>query len=48
VKHLQIVWTYDTNDGSGASRIQPVMIDGVSYGITAQHKAVALDATNGK
>jgi quinoprotein glucose dehydrogenase len=48
VKRLRVAWTYDTADGPGDTQNQPIMADGVLYGVTAQHKAVALDAASGK
>ena len=48
VAQLKEAWRYDTADGAGASQTQPIMVDGVLYGITPKHKTVAIDATTGK
>ena len=48
VQKLQIAWTYDTADGPGDGQTQPIVIDGVLFGLTPKHKAIALDAANGK
>lgn len=48
VAQLKEVWRYDTADGAGASQTQPIMVDGVLYGITPKHKTVAVDAATGK
>ncbi len=52
VSELTVAWTYSSNDKSpnGRSQIQcnPLVIDGILYGTTAQLNLVALDATNGK
>ena len=48
VAQLEVAWTYDSNDGPGASQTTPLMVNGVVYGITPSHKAVAIDAATGK
>ncbi len=48
VAKLKVAWTYDTADGSGASQTQPIVVNGVLYGITPRHKVIALDAATGK
>jgi quinoprotein glucose dehydrogenase len=48
VSRLQVVWTYDTADGPGASQTQPIVVNGVLFGVTPRHKVVALDAATGK
>jgi len=48
VAQLEVAWSYDTNDGPGASQTTPLMVNGVVYGITPSHKAVAIDAATGK
>ncbi len=48
VSKLQVAWTYDTADGSGDPQTQPIMVDGVLFGLTPKHKTVALDASTGK
>ncbi|HAQ19014.1 MAG TPA: pyrrolo-quinoline quinone [Prolixibacteraceae bacterium] len=47
VAHLEIEWIYETPD-SGQMQMNPVMINGVVYGVTAALKAFALDAATGK
>jgi quinoprotein glucose dehydrogenase len=47
VKKLTIAWTYETPD-SGQMQMNPVMVDGVVYGVTAGLKVFALDAGTGK
>jgi quinoprotein glucose dehydrogenase len=48
VGRLQVAWTYDTSDGSGDPQTQPVVVNGVLFGVTPSHKVVALDAGTGK
>ena len=48
VSKLEVAWTYDTADGPGASQNQPIMVNGILYGVTSKHKVVALDAGTGK
>jgi quinoprotein glucose dehydrogenase len=48
VSRLQVAWTYDTADGPGASQTQPIVVNGVLFGVTPRHKVVALDAATGK
>jgi len=48
VARLQVAWTYDTADGPNASQTQPIVVNGVLYGLTPWHKAIALDAATGK
>ena len=45
---LQLAWTYDTADGPGDSQTQPIVVNGVLFGITPRHKIMALDAATGK
>jgi quinoprotein glucose dehydrogenase len=47
VKLLKIAWTYETPD-SGQMQMNPLMVNGVVYGVTAALKAFALDAATGK
>ena len=46
VKQLEIAWIYETD--SGQMQMNPLMVDGVVYGVTAALKAFALDAATGK
>ena len=48
VQQLEIAWTYDAADGPGDSQNQPVVANGILYGVTPKHKVVALDAATGK
>jgi quinoprotein glucose dehydrogenase len=48
VSKLQVAWTYDASDGPGASQTQPIMVNGIVYGITPLHRVVALDAATGR
>ena len=47
VQHLRVAWTYDTGEGRGDPQTEPIVIDGVLYGVTPRHKVVALDAATG-
>ncbi len=50
VATLQPAWTFHTGDAVNNSQIQcnPIIIDGVLYGNTPQHKLFALDAATGR
>lgn len=48
VSRLQVAWTYDTADGPGDPQTQPIVVDGVLFGVTPAHKIVALDAATGR
>jgi len=48
VARLKVAWTYDTADGANASQTQPIVVNGVLYGLTPKHKVVALDAATGR
>jgi quinoprotein glucose dehydrogenase len=45
---LDVAWAYDTTDGQGDSETQPIVVNGVLFGITPTHKVIALDASTGK
>lgn len=49
VKDLEVAWIYNTKDSDKSSQIQanPLIVDGVLYGVTAQLKLFAADAANG-
>ena len=47
VKHLQVVWTYDTEE-TGGLQTSPIVVNGVLYGISPTQKIFALDAATGK
>jgi quinoprotein glucose dehydrogenase len=46
VKNLQLVWTFDTAE-EGGLETNPLIIDGVLYGITPTQKIFALNAATG-
>ncbi len=48
VASLKEAWRYDTADGTAASQTQPLVVDGVLYGVTPKHKTVAVNAATGK
>jgi quinoprotein glucose dehydrogenase len=48
VQKLQIAWTFDCDEGPGDSQTQPVIVNGVLYGVTPKHKIIALEAATGK
>jgi quinoprotein glucose dehydrogenase len=47
VKQLHVAWTYDTNE-SGGLQTNPIVVDGVLYGLSPTQKVFALDAATGK
>jgi quinoprotein glucose dehydrogenase len=47
VHQLQVAWSYATPD-SGQMQVNPLIIDGILYGVTSTVKAFALDAATGK
>jgi quinoprotein glucose dehydrogenase len=47
VRNLKIAWTYSSPD-SGQMQMNPIMVNGTVYGVTAGLKAFALDAKTGK
>jgi quinoprotein glucose dehydrogenase len=47
VSNLKIAWTYSLPD-SGQMQTNPLIIDGVLYGVSARVEAFALDAATGK
>ena len=50
VSQLQIAWTYHTGDSDKTTQIQvnPIIIDGILYGVSPKLKLFALDAATGK
>lgn len=52
VAQLQVAWTYESGDFKPGARSQiqcnPLIVDGVFYGLTAQLVVVALDAASGR
>ncbi len=47
VKNLQVAWSYSTPD-SGQMQVNPIVVNGVLYGVTSSVQAFALDAATGK
>ena len=47
VKHLQVAWTFDTEEAGGL-QTSPVEVNGVLYGITPTQKIFAVDAGSGE
>lgn len=47
VQHLQIAWTYEMPD-SGQMQVNPLVVDGILYGVTPAVQVFALDAATGK
>lgn len=50
VAQLQVAWSYRTNDTIGNSSMQcnPLIIDGIFYGVSPRQKTFALEAATGK
>ena len=50
VAQLQVAWTYHCGDSSSMTQIQvnPIVIDGIIYGVSPKLKLFALDAGTGK
>lgn len=50
VKKLQIAWIYHTKDAEASSQIEvnPIIVNGVLYGVSPRLKLFALDAKTGK
>ena len=48
VAGLRVAWSYDTADGPGDPQTQPIVVNGVLFGLTPRHKVVALNAATGK
>ncbi|MBL7699779.1 MAG: PQQ-binding-like beta-propeller repeat protein [Chitinophagaceae bacterium] len=50
VHQLQVAWTFRTHDTVGRSSIQcnPLIIDGILYGVSPRQKTFALEAATGK
>jgi quinoprotein glucose dehydrogenase len=47
VKDLKVAWTYSTPD-SGQMQVNPIIVDGILYGVTSAVQAFALNAATGK
>lgn len=48
VAGLQVAWTFDTREGRGDAQTQPIVVGGTMFGITPEHRVIALDAASGK
>src|SRR4029078_11447404 len=50
VSQLTVAWTYHTGDAGDMTQIQvnPIIIDGILYGVSPKLKLFALDAATGK
>ncbi|MFD2202312.1 PQQ-binding-like beta-propeller repeat protein [Shivajiella indica] len=50
VKNLEVAWTFHTNDATERSQIQtqPIMVNGIFYGVSPQINVFALQAHTGK
>lgn len=50
VRNLQVAWQYHTGDGDNMTQMQvnPVIVDGVMYGVSPKLKLFAVDAATGK
>src|SRR5688572_8387091 len=47
VKDLQLAWSYKTGE-NGEMQTQPIVVNGIFYGVTATMKLFALDPATGK
>jgi quinoprotein glucose dehydrogenase len=47
VSNLKVAWTYAMPD-SGQTQVNPIVVDGILYGVTSNVQAFALDAATGK
>lgn len=47
VRNLKVAWTYSMPD-SGQTQVNPIIVDGILYGVTPTVQAFALDAATGK
>ena len=47
VKELKQAWIYDSGE-TGGLQTQPIVVDGVLYGVTPRHKTFALRAATGE
>ncbi|MBO6524688.1 MAG: PQQ-binding-like beta-propeller repeat protein [Balneolaceae bacterium] len=47
VRDLEVVWTYEAPD-SGQMQMNPIVVDGILYGVTATVQAFALNAETGE
>lgn len=48
VSKLHVAWSYDAEEGRGDAQTQPIVVNGVLYGVTPLHRIIALDAATGK
>jgi quinoprotein glucose dehydrogenase len=47
VKNLQLAWTYNTGE-NGEMQTQPIVVNGIFYGVTSTMKLFALDPVTGR
>ncbi|NBA88213.1 PQQ-binding-like beta-propeller repeat protein [Emticicia sp. CRIBPO] len=47
VKNLKVAWSYETPE-AGQMQVNPIIVDGVLFGVTSSVQAFALDAATGK
>lgn len=47
ITKLKVAWTYETGEGRGDAQTQPIVIDGVLYGVSPKHHIFALNAATG-
>jgi quinoprotein glucose dehydrogenase len=47
VRQLQVAWSYAAPD-TGQMQVNPIIVDGILYGVTSAVRAFALDAATGK
>ncbi len=47
IRNLQVAWTYSTPD-SGQMQVNPLIVNGILYSVTASVQAFALDAATGE
>jgi quinoprotein glucose dehydrogenase len=48
VAQVRVAWTYDTADGRGDPQTQPILVNGVLFGVTPHHKIIALNGSTGE
>src|SRR5215475_14452306 len=48
VRQLEVAWTFDASDGTGGLETSPIIVNGVLYANTPNHKVFAVDAATGE
>jgi quinoprotein glucose dehydrogenase len=48
VQELQVAWSFDATDGTGGLETSPIVVDGILYANTPNHRVFALDAATGE